>query len=172
MVENNDLSSSFLCFDKAGPAAGASSEWTEMWVIKAYWPCLTPSEWLWAEINHSQTMQCLERGGGRTMDRVKVCAGNSWTPVLRWGGGGWGGLGNLCQLAHLREVTQCLWASVSLLYQVGMIVIPAFQDNNGEKIWNWQLLSYVTGESLPLKLLIFDLCDFAPSACPLYCWGA
>ena len=42
-----------------------------------------------------------------------------------------------------------------------MIAIHTIQDNNGEKIWNWQILSYVTGESLPLKLLIFDLCDFA-----------
>lgn len=38
-------------------------------------------------------MQYLERGGGRTMDRVKVCAGNAWTPILGGGVGGGVGLG-------------------------------------------------------------------------------
>lgn len=34
MVENNDLSSSFLCFNTSGPAAGASCEWIEMWDMR------------------------------------------------------------------------------------------------------------------------------------------
>ena len=33
-----------------------------MWGTRACWPCLTPSEWLWAGINQSRTMQWLERG--------------------------------------------------------------------------------------------------------------
>lgn len=165
MVENNDLSSSFLCFDKSGPAAGASSEWAEMWVIKADWPCLTPSEWLGR--NKSQPNHAVSgEGWGRTMDRVKVCAGNTWTLVPR--GWGWDPLSvGLTQRSHI--------VSLSLSF----LAISSGDDSNpchsGQQ-WreNMKLTNAIlwAGESLPLKLLIFDLCDFAPSACPLYCWGA
>lgn len=62
MVGNNDLSVSFLYFDKSGPAGGASSDWTEVWDVRAGQPCLTSPEWLQVGINQGQIMQWLERG--------------------------------------------------------------------------------------------------------------
>lgn len=63
MVGNNDLSVSFLYFDKYGPTGGTTSAWTEVWYVRAGQPCLTSPEWLWTGVNQRQTMQWLERGG-------------------------------------------------------------------------------------------------------------
>lgn len=61
MVGNNDLSVSFLYFDKSEPTGEAASDWTEVWDVRAGQPCLTSPEWLWAGINQGQTTQWLER---------------------------------------------------------------------------------------------------------------
>lgn len=73
MVRNNDLSFSFLYFDKSGPVVGAFRDWLEVWDVRAGQPCLTPPEWLWAGINQGQTMQWLGRGksGPRTESRCE-----------------------------------------------------------------------------------------------------
>lgn len=100
------------------------------------------------------------------MDRVKVCAGNTWTLVPQ--GWGWDPL-------SVGSPQRSRIVSLSLSF----LAISSGDDSNpchsGQQ-WreNMKLTNAIlwTGESLPLKLLIFDLCDFVPSACPLYCWGA
>lgn len=51
------------------------------------WLALPDSIWVTVGRNKSQPNHAVSgEGWGRTMDRVKVCAGNTWTLVLR----GWG----------------------------------------------------------------------------------
>lgn len=76
MVRNNDLSFSFLYFDKSGPSVGAFRDRTEVWNVRTGQPCLTLPEWLWAGINQPNHAVA-GKGQVRTMDRVKVRAWNT-----------------------------------------------------------------------------------------------